>query len=81
MKKSVRDIDVKVGRLRAPPDDDAFLADEEGRLAVLQPTTLDALPEPLFDRIARHGFEVAEATLSARAAGAFTKPRNWNQAA
>jgi NTE family protein len=81
MGNSVRDIDVKVGRIRSLPDYDAFQADEEGRLAILHPTALDALTETLFDRIARHGFEVAEATLSARAASTFPKPRKWVQAA
>lgn len=81
MGNSVRDIDIKVGRLRQPPEYDAFQADEEGRLAVLQPTALDALPEPLFDRIARNGFEVADATLSARAASAFPKLHRWDRAA
>ena len=67
MGNTVRDIDVKVGRRREPRDYDVYQSDEEGRLALAQPTDLNALPEPLFDRVARHGFEVAEATLSARA--------------
>lgn len=68
MGNTVRRIDVAVQRRRDPREYDVYQSDEEGRLALAQPTDLNALPEPLFDRIARHGFEVAEATLSARAA-------------
>lgn len=81
MGNSVRDIDIKAGRPRQPPEYDAFQVDEEGRLAVLQPTSLDALPTSIFDRIARHGFEVAEATFSARAPAHFPSLQTWKQAA
>lgn len=81
MGNTVRDIDVKVGRKRQPAEYDAYQSDEEGRLALQQPTDLNRLPEPLFDRIARHGFEVAEATFSARASAIFPSNRIWEQGA
>ena len=77
MGNTVRDIDLRVGRSRNPHEYDAFQPDEEGRLALAQPTDLNALAPSLFDRIARHGFEVAEATLGARAAGEFPDARTW----
>lgn len=81
MGNTVRDIDVKLGRERRPADYDAYQSDEEGRLALQQPTDLNRLAEPIFDRIARHGFEVAEATFSARATTIFPSLYTWKQAA
>lgn len=78
---TVRDIDIKVGRNREPAEYDAYLSDEEGRLALHQPTDLNRLPELLFDRIARHGFEVAEATFSARVPTIFPSTHTWERAA
>lgn len=78
---TVRDIDIKVGHKRQPADYDAYLSDEEGRLALHHPTDLNRLPESLFDRIARHGFEVAEATFSARASTIFPSTHTWERAA
>jgi NTE family protein len=78
---TVRDIDIKAGRTRQAADYDAYLSDEEGRLALHQPTDLNRLPELLFDRIARHGFEVAEATFSARAPETFPSTHIWERAA
>lgn len=81
MGNTVRDIDIKIGRKRQPAEYDAYQSDEEGRLALQQPTDLNRLPERLFDRIARHGFEVAEATFSARAAAIFPSTHTWERAA
>jgi NTE family protein len=81
MGNTVRDIDVKVGRKRQPAEYDVYQSDEEGRLALQQPTDLNRLPDQLFDRIARHGFEVAEATFSARAATVFPANHIWARAA
>jgi NTE family protein len=81
MGNTVRDIDIKVGRKRQPAEYDAYQTDEEGRLALQQPTDLNRLPEPLFERIARHGFEVAEATFSARASAIFPTTHHWERAA
>lgn len=78
MGNSVRDIDVRVGRNRT--DYDPFLSDEEGRLALGHPTDLRSPPLELFDRIARHGFEVADATLSARLPTEFPVTRVWQTA-
>lgn len=64
MGNSVRDIDVKAGRLRDPQLYDAFLTDEESSLSLAHPTDLRAPQEGVFDRIARHGFEVASSTLA-----------------
>ena len=50
MGNTVRAIDLKVDRRREPHEYDAFRPDEEGQLAMAQPTDLNALPGPLFDR-------------------------------
>jgi NTE family protein len=63
MGNSVRDIDVKVGGRRDPGLYDAFLTDEETSLALSYPTDLRSPSEKQFDMIARHGFEVTDATL------------------
>ncbi len=79
MGNTVRDIDLRIGRRREPHEYDAFQPDEEGRLALAQPTDLNSLSPPLFDRIARHGFEVADATLCARAPREFPDARSWTE--
>ena len=63
MGNSVRDIDVKVGGRRDPGLYDAFLTDEETSQALAHPTDLRSPSERQFDMIARHGFEVTDATL------------------
>jgi len=77
MGKSVRDIDIQIARRRELPEYDHFLSDEESRLALTHPTDLKALPKHLFDRIARHGFEAAGATLAARAPERFARFIGW----
>jgi NTE family protein len=75
MGNSVRDIDIQVKRGR--DDYDLYLSDEESRLALTHPTDLKAPSKTLFDRIARHGFEAADATLSARLPGEFPHSYAW----
>jgi len=77
MGNSVRDIDVKLNRLREPQEYDRFLPDYESRLALNHPTDLKAPSVDMFDRIARHGFEVADAVLTGRAQAAFPQTRPW----
>ena len=77
MGNSVRDVDVKAGRARAAAEYDRFQSDQEGRLALQHPTDLNAVPEQVFDRLARHGFETADATLTARAPDAFARSVAW----
>jgi NTE family protein len=67
MGNSVRDIDIKAGIHREPELYDAFLTDEESTLSLIHPTDLRAPSEFMFDRIARHGFEVTGSTLAAYA--------------
>jgi NTE family protein len=77
MGNSVRDIDLRAGRHRAQSDYDTFQADQEAALALLHPTDLKAPSPDLFDRIARHGFEVADATLTAYSSTEFPVSRQW----
>ncbi|ANY77098.1 hypothetical protein BB934_01755 [Microvirga ossetica] len=76
MGNSVRDIDIQVKRGR--DDYDLYLSDEESRLALTHPTDLKAPSKDLFDRIARHGFEAADATLSVRLPTEFPQPYAWS---
>ncbi|WP_407525786.1 patatin-like phospholipase family protein [Methylobacterium oryzisoli] len=77
MGNSVRDIDVKLNRLRESRDYDRFLPDGESRLALNHPTDLKAPSTALFDQIARHGFEVADTVLTGRAQASFPQTRSW----
>jgi NTE family protein len=77
MGNSVRDIDIKAGRERDATDYAQFQKDEEAALAFKYPTDLKALSTVCFDRIARHGFEVADATLNAHAPKHFPTAFAW----
>jgi NTE family protein len=77
MGNSVRDIDLKSGQSRDHTEYDQFQGDREAALALLHPTDLRAVSEALFDRIARHGHEVTDATLAARASSRFPHPYAW----
>jgi NTE family protein len=72
MGNSVRDIDTKTGKHRESQFYDAFLTDEESSLSLAHPTDLQAPSEAVFDRIARHGFEVTDSTLLAYAPSLIT---------
>lgn len=74
---SVRDIDIKAGRLRDPTEYECYQADGEATLALQHPTDLKALPIVTFDRIARHGYEVADCTLTTYAEDRFSRSYTW----
>jgi NTE family protein len=74
---SVRDIDIKSGRLRDAAEYGRFQADEETAVALRYPTDLKALAAETFDRVARHGYEVADATLTTHAASRFARSYHW----
>jgi NTE family protein len=78
MGNSVREIDIKAGRQRGPHVYDHFQADQEAALALRYPTDLKALPEVTFDQIARHGYEIADATLTAHSPNEFAKSLCWS---
>ena len=65
MGNSVRDIDIKANRERAGADYTQFQTDREASLALKHPTNLSSLSIDTFERVARHGHEVADATLTA----------------
>ena len=73
MGNSVRDIDVKTRIHREPQSYDAFLTDEASSLSLAYPTDLTAPSEAVFDKIARHGFEVTGSTLAAYAPSVVNK--------
>jgi NTE family protein len=62
---SVREIDSRVKRKRAPGNYDAFLRDEDVSAVARTETALAALTPDRFEAVARHGYEVADATLTA----------------
>jgi NTE family protein len=65
MGNSTRNLDLKSGRAASPEDYDSALSEDDVAAAANHPTDLGALPITAFDRIARHGYEVAERTLTA----------------
>lgn len=62
---SVRDIDLRVKRKRPPANYDSFLRDEDVSAVARTETALTALAPDRFEAVARHGYEVADATLTA----------------
>jgi NTE family protein len=77
MGNSARDIDIKSGRLREQAWYDRFQADQDVALALKYPTDLRAMPPLMFDCIARHGYEVADLTLTTYVPKDFTASLSW----
>jgi NTE family protein len=78
MGHSVREVHMRAGRAsRNSPDHDAYLSDSEVTEALLFPSGLRAVPQSTFDRISRHGYEVADATLTIRSPNEFQKSLRW----
>jgi NTE family protein len=80
MGNSVRDIDIKSHRERAAADFALFQADRETSLALKHPTNLSSLSAEDFARVARHGYEVADATLTAYCPALIPEELNWSGA-
>jgi NTE family protein len=80
MGNSVRDIDLKAGRLRPPESYDLFQADRDVALALRYPTDLRAISESRFDGIARHGYEIADAVLTVHSPDRFPRSFTWKAA-
>lgn len=80
MGNSIRDIDIKAGHHRDQQAYDAFQADQEVALALAQPTALTSLTNQLFDRIERHGYEIADATLTTHSPQHFPTSLTWAEA-
>ncbi|SFU94608.1 MULTISPECIES: patatin-like phospholipase family protein [unclassified Methylobacterium] len=74
---SIRDVDIKEGRSRDEREYDAFLNDAEVRAALGHPTDLKAMTPAAFERIARHGFEVADTVLTTHSAALFPRTLQW----
>ena len=74
---SVRDIDLKAGRLQSPENYDLFQADREVALALRYPTDLRAISKRDFDGIARHGYEITNAVLTVHSPDHFPRSFAW----
>ena len=74
---SVRDIDSRAKRRRAPANYDAFLCDEDVSAIARTETALTALTPGRFEAVARHGYEVADATLTAYWPEEFPVSSEW----
>ena len=77
MGNSVRDIDIKANHLRDHAAYDAYQSEEDVARALSQPTELTAVSTEVFDRIARHGYEVADATLTTYSPAEFRNSFKW----
>jgi NTE family protein len=77
MGNSVRAVDVKSGTAKPTSFYDAFQTDEQAELALLHPTDLKAPSEAQFDMLARHGFEIADATLTTYVPARFPQSSSW----
>jgi NTE family protein len=72
---STRNLDLKSGRATVATEYDDTLSEDDVATAATHPTDLSALPITAFDRIARHGYEVAGRTLTSYTPEYF-KPRS-----
>jgi len=79
MGNSVRDIDIKADRKREASEYDRFQTEQEVAEALALPTGLSAIPGNVFDCVARHGYELADATLTAYTPNEFKNSYNWNE--
>jgi NTE family protein len=77
MGNSVRAVDVKTGTTRPATFYDSFQSDEQAELALQHPTDLKAPSEAQFDMLARHGFEIADATLTTYVPARFPQSSPW----
>jgi NTE family protein len=77
MGNSVRDIDIKAGRQQDRAGYDRYQADREVALALKYPTDLRAITAENFDHIARHGYELADATLTVYTPTEFKQSLAW----
>jgi hypothetical protein len=64
MGNSNRNFDLKAGRASEPSDYDNFSSEDDVEAVASYPTDLNAVRLEAFDRIARHGYEIAERTLT-----------------
>ena len=79
MGNSVRAVDIKNGQTRPTGFYDRFQTDEKAALALQHPTDLKALSKSRFDMLARHGFEIADATLTTHVPAGFPKSLYWGE--
>jgi NTE family protein len=78
MGNSVREVHMKAGHAWGNPADyDAYLSDTEVAQALLYPSGLKAVPLSVFDRISRHGYELADSALTIYSPGEFRKSFRW----
>lgn len=80
MGNSVRAVDVKNDLMRPVGFYDCFQSDAQAALALQHPTDLMALSDSGFDALARHGFEIANATLTTYATADFPTSHYWENA-
>ena len=81
MGNSVRSLDMKADKTRPLGFYDALQPDAEASVALEYPTDLRALTTCNFDRLARHGFEAADTTLTTHSAAEFPQSLRWNETA
>lgn len=77
MGRSVRQVDIQVKRERQGREYDAFQSDTEAGLALRHPTDLRAMTPAVFERVARHGFEVADIVLTTHSPALFAASYGW----
>jgi len=78
MGNSVREIHIKSGAgVGRAASYDAYLSDQDVSRALSFPTGLKAVSTEIFDLIVRHGYELADAVLTAYSPGDFQKSMGW----
>lgn len=77
MGNSARNLDLKSGRATPLSEYDEVLSEDDVAAAAPRPTDLNALSPGAFDRIARHGYEVADRTLTTYSPKYFRTSNPW----
>jgi NTE family protein len=77
MGDSVRAVDVKTDRIRPAAFYDAYQPDETAAKALQHATDLKAISPQRFDALARHGFQIADATLTTYIPAGFPRSLQW----
>lgn len=74
---STRAIDLKTLGVREAETYDAYLSDSDAEMASREPTALTRLSKASYERVARNGWEVTDATLASRLPQLMSTRRTW----
>jgi NTE family protein len=78
MGNSIREVRIRAGLAQGgAPEFDTYLSDTEVAEALSLPSGLKAVPPAIFDRLSRHGYELADVVLTTYSPSEFQKSFRW----